>query len=100
MPGAVAETPRPTGFPVPTVNPPAAASTAALPEHTVEVAPPDGPRNPVVRALTSFARLITRCFTPSPASAPRVLSPQEQATHDTRTQLSKLFKHLLPQTPR
>ncbi|WP_129781720.1 hypothetical protein [Peristeroidobacter soli] len=58
---------------------------------------PIGPRNPVLRALTSFGRLLTRCCTGSTAGAPRNLSAEQRTARQTQTQVSHLFNCLAPQ---
>jgi hypothetical protein len=101
MPGEVTQIIRPAGIRVAQVNAPGAAtSNIGLSGHTVEVDQPRGHRNPIVGALMSFGRLLTRCCTRSQPRAARNLSPEERATQDTHTHLSNLFRHLTAQTPR
>src|SRR5262245_6498660 len=99
--GSVVEI-RPVGAWVPRVSAPPPAANAAAPAepalagHAVAAAAPAGPRNPVIRALANFGRLIARCFTRSEPMPPRALTPVEQAA----LLLSSFLRDVMPPRPR
>lgn len=85
---------------VPRTTPPVVAGAeTALPGRTVEVDQPQAPRNPIVRALFSFGKLLTRCFTSAPSNGARKLTPEERAAQKNRTDVAALFRHLVPAKP-